>query len=62
MASTFSSLPHFQGFAATAPWELFWTERLCGAEPPESLKGTVRLVGELVQHGRCTEADAATTP
>jgi hypothetical protein len=35
---------HFQGFAATAPWELSWTERLCGAEPPESLKGTVRML------------------
>ena len=34
----------FQGFAATAPWELSWTERLCGAEPPESLKGNVRML------------------
>jgi hypothetical protein len=34
----------FQGFATTAPWELSWTERLCGAEPPESLKGPVRML------------------
>jgi hypothetical protein len=34
----------FQGFAATAPWEMSWTERLCGAEPPESLKGSVRML------------------
>jgi hypothetical protein len=27
----------FRGFATTSPWEMFWTERLCGAEPPESL-------------------------
>jgi hypothetical protein len=34
----------FHGFAATAPWEMSWTERLCGAELPESLKGSVRML------------------
>jgi ankyrin repeat protein len=34
----------FQGFATTAPWELSWTERLCGAESPESLKGNLRML------------------
>lgn len=36
VSASVGGFDHFQGFAATAPWELSWTERLCGAEPPES--------------------------
>jgi hypothetical protein len=44
VSASVGGFDHFQGFAATAPWEMFWTERLCDAEPPESLKGTVRML------------------
>lgn len=46
VSASVGGFDHFQGFATTAPWELSWTERLCGAEPPESLKGTVRMLEE----------------
>jgi hypothetical protein len=42
VSASVGGFDHFRGFAATAPWELSWTERLCGAETPESLKGPVR--------------------
>jgi hypothetical protein len=44
ISASVGGFDHFQGFATTAPWELSWTERLCGAEPPESLKGAVRML------------------
>ncbi len=44
VSASVGGFDHFRGFATTAPWELPWTERLCGAEPPESLKGTVRML------------------
>lgn len=44
ISASVGGFDHFRGFATTAPWELSWTERLCGAEPPESLKGAVRML------------------
>lgn len=44
VSASVGGFDHFQGFATTAPWELSWTERLCGGEPPESLKGTMRML------------------
>lgn len=44
VSASVGGFDHFQGFATTSPWEMFWTERLCGAEPPESLKGNVRML------------------
>lgn len=44
VSASVGGFDHFEGFAIMAPWDLSWTERLCGAEPPESLKGTVRML------------------
>ncbi len=42
VSSSVGGFDRFRGFATTAPWELSWTERLCEAESPESLKGAAR--------------------
>lgn len=44
VSASVSGFDLFRGFATTAPWEMTWTERLCGAEPPESIKGNVRML------------------
>lgn len=44
VSASVGGFDHFQGFAIMSPWEIPWTERLCDAEPPDSLKGPVRML------------------